>query len=51
MNFIGGQHIFFIGDSSIEDTPPPFAPILTFDVFYRDPPIAGFHVVKEPEDE
>ena len=50
MIFIGGQHIFFIGESGINPNGGP-PPILTFDVFYRDAPIVGFHVVKEPEDD
>ena len=52
MKIIGGQNIIFLGDGGIG---PGFgqiaAQILTFDVFFTQPPIVGFHVVEEPEDE
>lgn len=51
MKIIGGQNIIFLGDGGIGPGFGQIAPqILTFDVFYTQPPIVGFHVVKEPAD-
>lgn len=52
MKFIGPGQLTFVGGAGIGQgqgtLPPP--QILSFDVYYTDPPIVGFHIVKPPED-
>lgn len=52
MKFIGPGQLLFTGNAGIgqgQGTPPP-PQILSFEVYYTEPPIVGFHVVKPPED-
>lgn len=51
MIVVGGQNIVFLSGGAGPGFGQIAPQILTFDVFYTKPPIVGFHVVKEPDEE
>jgi len=47
MKFIGGQNIIFLGNSGIGENFGQIAPqIKSFDVYYQDAVVVGFHVTR-----
>lgn len=52
MKIVGSGQLIFVGNAGIGQGQGTLAPpqILAFDVYYTDPPIVGFHIVKPPEE-